>query len=175
MKLNKRIILVGMGGVGKDFFKDYLTAEGFVPSVSYTTRSKRKGEINGETYHFTCDTVFKEMISDDDFHEHKEFNGWSYGTTKHSFNNSDVFIFTPSGIKTLDKEELKESIIVYFDIPYEDRLERLMQRSDSDNVGRRINADTKDFMDFREWDIKVSNPTYCPEALLNTIIMFSKI
>ena len=47
MKLNKRIILVGKAGAGKDYFKDFLIEKDYKPSVSYTTRSKRDGEVEG--------------------------------------------------------------------------------------------------------------------------------
>jgi len=175
MKLDKRIILVAKAGGGKDFFKDYLVSEGFVPSVSHTTRPMRDGEVEGETYNYVCDTVFNLMIEQGEFHENKSFNGWSYGTTSKSFNNSGVFIFTPSGIASLSDEEKMGSIIVYIDIDKDVRLARLSRRSDSDTIMRRMTADAEDFRHFKEWDIRVTNSEFNCEELLNTIISLSNV
>ena len=38
-------------------------------SVSHTTRKPRKGEINGENYHFVSKERFGEMISNNDFEQ----------------------------------------------------------------------------------------------------------
>lgn len=173
--MDQRIILVGKAASGKDYFKDYLTRTGYMPSVSHTSRPIRDGEEDGKTYNFVTERDFVEMIADDKFKEHKEFNGWYYGTTNDSYAKSDVFIFTPSGVKSLDSEFKKTSIIVYFDIPLINRLDRLQMRSDKDSVERRIEADEKDFLPFREWDIRVTDPMFNPKNLLNMIEMYSKV
>ena len=51
-------------------------------SVSYTTRSQREGEVDGEHYHFVSVETFETMIADEGFFEHaKVFNNY-YGTAK---------------------------------------------------------------------------------------------
>lgn len=173
MKLKKRIILIGRAASGKDFFKDFLISKGYIPSVSHTTRHMREGEINGETYHFVSDQDFLEMIGDDEFFEYKHFNHWSYGTTNYMWNTAEVFIFTPSGIKDLPKKELNNSVLVYFDIPVDVRLNRMEERSDADSILRRIKSDNTDFKGFTEFDIRVKNPNFNPEELLKLIIRYS--
>lgn len=163
----KKIILVGGAASGKDFFKDYLTKEGFMPSVSHTTRPMREGEEQGKTYHFVTDNEFSMMVNQEKFREHKIFNGWKYGTTNDSFVKSDVFIFTPSGIDSLD---VTDFLVVYFDIAIKYRIERLSKRSDSDSVNRRITADLMDFHDFSDYEILVTDPKYDPVELKSLIL-----
>ena len=172
MKTNKRVLLVGKAGSGKDYFRDFLLNEGFKPSVSHTTRPKREGEVDGETYHFVSKTIFDRKISDKEMFEHKEFNGWMYGTSIKEMTNADVFIFTPSGIKDLSKEFLLNSIIVYFDIPTGVRVSRMLKRSDADCFARRLLADEEDFRDFDTFNIKVSDPEFCCEEVLDFVFTF---
>ncbi|MCP3850944.1 MAG: guanylate kinase [Gammaproteobacteria bacterium] len=51
-------------------------------SVSYTTRAKRPGELEGVDYHYIEKETFKQMIVDDQFIEHAEVFGNYYGTSK---------------------------------------------------------------------------------------------
>jgi len=51
-------------------------------SVSATTRSPRKGEINGVSYHFISKDSFKDLIANDAFLEHAEYIGEFYGTPR---------------------------------------------------------------------------------------------
>lgn len=52
-------------------------------SVSATTRSPRKGEIDGQHYYFLSKKEFKKRIDDGDFLEWEEFyNGTLYGTLR---------------------------------------------------------------------------------------------
>lgn len=175
MKLKKRIILVGRSASGKDFFKNFLVEKGYIPSISYTTRHKRKGEVDGETYHFISDEDFMWMVENDQFFEHKHFNHWSYGTSTHDWSMSEVFIFTPSGISDLSKSELNDSVLVYFDIPVDVRLNRMEERSDADSISRRLSSDNTDFKNFNEFDIRVKNPNFNPEELLRLIIRYIEI
>ncbi|MGC8658666.1 MAG: guanylate kinase [Desulfomonilaceae bacterium] len=49
-------------------------------SVSCTTRSPRKGEVDSVDYHFVSLPTFKQMIGNGDFLEWKEVHGSMYGT-----------------------------------------------------------------------------------------------
>jgi guanylate kinase len=167
--MKKRIILVGKAASGKDFFKDYLVRTGKKPSISHTTRPMRCGEINGETYHFVTEDKFLEMVDNDEFFEYKDFNGWSYGTSREEVFESEVFIFTPSGVRSLNDKFIKDSVVVYFDIDAETRLKRLKERSDSETIKRRMNSDFNDFIDFKRFDLRITSPEYSC-AIVKTII-----
>ena len=45
-------------------------------SVSATTRTPRKGEVDGEAYHFLSHERFIEMINNDQFLEHAKYNNF---------------------------------------------------------------------------------------------------
>jgi len=51
-------------------------------SISATTRSPRKGEVDGVSYHFISKERFKDLIAKDAFLEHAEYVGEYYGTPK---------------------------------------------------------------------------------------------
>lgn len=158
----KRIILIGKAASGKDEFKTRLEKKGYISDVSFTTRPMRDGEIEGKTYHYITEDQFKEYINNGFFHQWKQFNGWYYGTGLDSWQNSDVFIMTPSGIMDLSQDDIASSFIVYLDIPEDIRKVRLSERSDADSVDRRLAADTKDFRDFTSdfYDIKIRNSSF---------------
>jgi guanylate kinase len=166
-----RIILVSKAAGGKDFFRDYITHKESV-DVSYTTRPKREGEEEGYTYNYLTPEEFKQMESDDAFFENVTFNGWKYGTSRNSWEYKKVFIMTPSGISQIPNHERKDCIVVYFDIEESVRRSRLKMRSDADKTERRLIADTKDFKEFCDFDIRVKNPAFNPEIVYNLIKAF---
>ena len=49
-------------------------------SVSYTTRPRREGEIDGREYHFVGDAAFDQKLADGDFLEWANVHGRRYGT-----------------------------------------------------------------------------------------------
>ena len=59
------------------------------PSISFTTRSKRAGEIDGISYHFISDAEFDKMILADEFIEWANVFGKKYGTAYKSIYNPE--------------------------------------------------------------------------------------
>lgn len=159
-KKHKRIVLVGKAASGKDYARKKLQDRGFTYGISYTTRPPRTGEVDGVDYHFISKEKFEEMIANNEFYEWVPFNGWYYGTSLEQFYRDDIFIMTPKGIAHIPAEDRKRTLIMYFDIPYEIRKERLALRSDADAVDRRLAADEADFADFKDYDIRIDNPSY---------------
>tara|TARA_R100000656_G_scaffold106759_1_gene78973 strand:+ start:913 stop:1491 length:579 start_codon:yes stop_codon:yes gene_type:complete len=172
IRIMKRIILVGKAGSGKDFFRDYMHKRGRLVDVSFTTRPPRTGEVDGYTYNYVSDNAFENMKLGEQLFECVSFNGWHYGTSMQSWENSELFIMTPSGVGQIPKEDLKDCIVVFFDIAQDVRRERLSKRSDADSVERRIAADDKDFKGFDLYNIKVTNPMYQPDYLQTLIASY---
>ncbi|CAK7275382.1 hypothetical protein SEPCBS119000_006665 [Sporothrix epigloea] len=54
----------------------------FAATVSHTTRQRRPGETEGESYFYVSRDTFESLIRQDAFIEHAEFNGNLYGTSK---------------------------------------------------------------------------------------------
>lgn len=158
--MNKKIIITGKAGSGKDHFINHLCKElGLKKEVSYTTRPMRNGEEPGYSYNFVTEEVFHEMREKKQFIECVNFRGWWYGTHHDSWKNSDVFIMTPEGIEHV-KEHRNECYIVYLDIPVQNRVERVSRRSDADDTERRIAADYTQFVNFKDWDLRVTDPNF---------------
>lgn len=76
-------IVVAPSGAGKtSLVAALLNAEPSVElSISYSTRLPRKGEVDGEHYHFVDQSTFKSMIERGDFLEYAEVYGNYYGTS----------------------------------------------------------------------------------------------
>lgn len=173
--MKKRIILVGKAASGKDYFKDFMRDQGYTCDVSYTSRPKREGEIEGETYHYITEEKFQELEKEGVFYEAVTFNDWRYGTTVEDWEQKKLCIKTPSGIAQLTEEDIQDSVIVFFDIPLENRRERLMKRSDADKVDRRIASDEEDFKDFKTFNIRVTNPLYNKWVLETLLFDFQQL
>ena len=78
------IVISGPSGAGKGTIcKSFLERNPEVAiSVSATTRSPRKGEVEGINYYFMSKEEFKEKIEDNDFLEYAEVYDNFYGTPK---------------------------------------------------------------------------------------------
>ena len=159
--MKSRIILVGVGGSGKDFLKRKFMERGWIPCITHTTRPMRSTETDGVDYHFTNPEEFQELVKSDKLLEHHQFNGWYYGTDANEFENANLLIISPVTIRNVMTPEFrKNSLIIFLDIPETIRRERLNLRSDADSTERRIQSDIEDFKDFTDYDIRITNPDF---------------
>ena len=82
-ELGQLIIITAPSGAGKTtLIKKLLIDDNYLLSVSYTTRSPRKGEINGKDYHFITEEEFLEKKDNDFFAEWALVHNHYYGTSK---------------------------------------------------------------------------------------------
>ena len=160
METHKRIIITGKGGSGKDLLKTRFIKKGFKPSISFTTRPPRKGEVDGVDYYFINDRTFDRMIGKKEFFEFKEFRDWMYGTHVSDFASCDVFILTPPAISEMPKIIRDSSIVIYIDIEESILNKRLSDRNDADVVKRRVKADREMFDVFVDYDMRITDPTF---------------
>ena len=153
-----KIILAGKSAAGKDHMRKILEDRGFVYGTSYTTRPPRPTEVDGIDYYFLAEPEFEGM----EWYEYVEFNGWYYGTSKKQFlKECNLFIMTPEGISKIKPEDRNECTIIYLDIDFPTRYQRLIKRDDSnDKIQRRMEADESDFNDFKDYDIKITDPNF---------------
>jgi len=158
----KRVIIVGKSCSGKDTLRKRIERKfGMTYAVSYTSRPRREGEVEGDDYHFISDEVAEQFIEANIFFECAVFNGWYYGITKAQFKESHIFIMTPSGLKEVPEKDRKESLVVYLDMPRLLRGGRMADRNDdNDDITRRMLADEEDFKDFTDYDIKITNEDF---------------
>lgn len=65
---------------------------------------------------------------------------------------------TPSGLAHVDEDSRKKSFVIFIDIDESIRRDRMLQRDmPGDSVDRRIEADRKDFENFINYDIRITN------------------
>jgi guanylate kinase len=159
------IALFGPSGSGKDYLCKKL--ESYFPDkvhkiVSYTTRPKRDGEIDGLDYHFITNLKATEL----DWLELSTFNNdWKYGTTFDCLVEDKVNVgaYNIQGIHSLlEMEKQKDNLLVfpvYVEAEPKIRLTRALRREenpDCHEICRRFLADEKDFekldFDYIEWD-----------------------
>lgn len=170
MKIKKQlrpIILVGAAGSGKSHLADVFEAHGYKANLSLTTRPMRDGESHMRDYNFVSRLKFFWLLLTFRLFEFKRFNGWWYGTLKSEWRNKNVFIFTPAGIASLSKSDRNQAVICYLDIPEEARFYRLNERSDSDKVYRRMDADRRDFEKYQfDYVVRVTDPFFDTKEIM---------
>lgn len=156
-----KLVLVGKAAAGKDHLRKRLTDRGFKFGVSCTTRPPRVGEQNGKDYYFLSEQDFLDLVNLGDMIEYQQFNGWFYGLTRDEFQDSDVIILNREAVDMLPEDIRKECMVMFLDIDINTRLERMQERKDTaDSLERRIMADEQQYVDFNNFDLRVTNPDF---------------
>ncbi len=111
-------------------------------SVSSTTRSPRKEEINGLHYHFITEAEFIEKRNSGDFLEYAEVFGNWYGTSKENLDkivsegNHAFLVIDTQGALQLQKARF-EAVYIFIAPPKIEALqERLIKRQTEDEAKR---------------------------------------
>lgn len=166
---SEKLIIIGKSGSGKDYLLRHLKKEGLETSIKVTSRPKRDNELDGVTYHFKTLEEFNNLdliVSQDFFNDKKEI--WKYGILKEDFNNSQAFIMTPGELLQVDQETRKNCFVVYLDIDREIREKRITKRNDNnDSIMRRLDADDIDFRNFKDYDLKITDPEFEVETIVS--------
>lgn len=162
--LEKKIILVGHGASGKDYFMDKMCDYGLKRGVGYTTRNKRSGEIDGVSYNFVDKEKFEKMIVSGELLQWNKFGETLfYGTTIKDFANNDIFIMSPNVIDGFTKKIRNKSFVIFFDIDEKIRIKRMKKRGFSDQqIQNRLKLDNDLFHDFDDYDMVITNPKFNP-------------
>lgn len=162
---HEKIVLTGKSGSGKDHLLRGLIKKDLKYSPKFTTRPKRELETEGVEYNFITNDKFTELSSSDEIKVFQTFiindDTWYYGITKENFDNNKLFIMTPFEISQLSEEDLKGCFLVYLDIDIDIRRRRISNRNDNnDSIERRLTADEIDFKDFKNYDLKITDPEF---------------
>ena len=135
-------------GTGKTTLCNMLAKEfaDIKPSVSFTTRQKRTGEIDDVSYHFVNDEKFDKMIAGGEFIEWANVFGKRYGTAYKSISGNDtnhlydtLLEIDVQGVEKLIKhykdEGNSDKLITIFIKPpsYADLIDRLKKRGGMSN------------------------------------------
>jgi guanylate kinase len=156
-----KIIIVGPGASGKDYLRKKFEQKGWKYATTYTTRPIRKNEDNGSDYEYVDVDEFIKLAETDYFMEWCQFNGWYYGTPKHIWDSSNLFIMTPGGLSQIKENVGLDNVFVLYLNPSEEiRYKRLSSRGDADTPKRRIAADVIDFKDFSDYDMQITEANF---------------
>ncbi len=114
-------VVCGPSGAGKNSVIERVMQilPGLSYSVSYTTRSRRSGEVNGEDYHYITHQEFDRLVSEGEMVEHVAYLGDQYGTSRAQIR--EVFSREKDAILNIDVEgakALKESGLLDFSVIY---------------------------------------------------------
>jgi guanylate kinase len=142
------LIVSGPSGSGKStLVQKILELPGTMPSVSCTTRARRRTEASGKCYDFVSEATFDAMVARGEFLEYaRVFGKHSYGTPKKWLEESrvkglDLVLEIDVQGAAQVKEKLPESIAIFILPPSREELERRLRSrgQDSDEeIARRL-------------------------------------
>lgn len=167
--MNKGTLLIisAPSGTGKSTLIKRLLREHpeFSFSISYTTRSPRKGEIHGRDYFFTDRDTFLNLQEKDFFAEWAEVHGNFYGTPRKeilkSVNSGQSLIFDIDVQGALQlKKNISMGLYVFIFPPSLQVLEeRLLKRKSESgaSLSRRLQNAQQEIAQSREFDFWVVN------------------
>ena len=154
------IVLLGESAVGKDTIANKISEDLNIPiAVSFTTRPKREGEIDGVTYNYITNSELTLKILNNEVMEHTEYviesehKIYKYGVTKDELLKSDnvLVILNPIGYKQVLKSDLRDKIIsIHITCDNKTRLLRAINRETNVNIDEVIDRYVRDRRDFRE-------------------------
>lgn len=167
-KSEKILIITGPSGSGKSTLCDKFTSKNpkFKRIVTYTTRNKRGGEIDGMDYHFIPKEEFDSKIEDGFFYEYSTVYGKSYGTSKSSldprYNQYDkVIISNPEGaLKLMDKIPRSNYVTVFIDASFPEIIKQRLDKRKSDSkaeIDNRISSFDEDYKYIDKFDYRIVN------------------
>lgn len=185
------LVIVGESASGKSTLAKQFVEDNpsFSRIVTYTTRPKREGEVNGIDYHFVSDEVFDSMIKQGSFVEHASYRDWKYGTAI-NFGNTEnkIVVLTPAGArafrryKTMHPELHLNILVMYLKVDRRSRLIKMLQRGDDlEEAYRRSLSDVGQFDSFEdEADFILENYSYTKSVSnlvqnLNMNLMWDKV
>lgn len=131
--MNKILLIIGASSSGKTTLGEFIQTLGVPELVSHTTRQKRKGEVEGETYYY----ITKEEFDKLDKLEQTYYAGNYYCLSKQEVERHKedlVYCIVDSyGVRQIKNNYEKEKVVViYIDVSYPQMVERMRKRGDSE-------------------------------------------
>ena len=134
------VILSGVAGAGKDTIKKELIKrfDNVESLPSYTSRPKREGDVEGQTYNFVTREEFEQKIENGEFYEYDVHHNHYYGTSKKLLNAKiesgkiivkDIDVNGTEHLKDLLAADTKV-VTIFLRVPKEELEERLKERID---------------------------------------------
>lgn len=164
------LALIGESACGKSTIQNTLCDNyGFKKIITYTTRPKRTGEIDGVDYNFITQEDYDEKLRNNFFFENATYNGWNYGTARKDVEgNTDnkVIVLTPSGLRKFKSNRKIDLFSVYIKVDRKSRLVKILNRGDNIEEAYRRNLSDVGMFDGieNEVDWSIDNNKYFLDA-----------
>lgn len=130
-------LITAPSGAGKTTLaKQTQNAGMWVECISHTTRPKRKGEVEGETYYFLDEEGFDSMLNVGSFAENVVYGGNKYAIShieieEKMSNHGNVFIIVDYNGYTQVKDLYPDAVGIFLYMSKEDCLANMLLRGDS--------------------------------------------
>jgi guanylate kinase len=166
----KLVIVIGPSGVGKSSFIDRILREEkrLKDLTTYTTREMRKGEKEGDPYHFVPRARFEELVDQGFFVEWANVHGQLYGTPwdqiRDSWKSGMVVIMDidVQGAKHFRKV-FPNALTIFLAAPSLDSLrQRILKRGAVGDVDTRLETAKKEMAAARDFDHLITNDEFEP-------------
>lgn len=179
-KKKKLFVISGSSGVGKG-----TVIEGFLKrnpqfslSISYTTRGKREGEVDGVNYFYTTKEEFRKSIDNNEFLEWAQFSENYYGTKREFIKkcldkNKDLILEIDTQGALQVKAKMPEAVLIFIAPPsYQDLEFRLRNRhtESEEAIEKRLNFVKVEIRNSESFDYRIVN-----DKLEDTIMELEKI
>lgn len=161
------LVISSPSGAGKTTLARRLAGEFELRfSVSYTTRSPRKGEVDGKDYCFVTDDCFDSMVANNEFAEWAVVHGNRYGTSIATVQQSltsgidCLFDVDYQGGRQIRRLWPQDSVLCFILPPSMEELERRLRRRATDApdvIERRLAMACKELEHYGEYDYLVVN------------------
>ncbi len=164
------IVISGPSGSGKGtIIKEVMKKiPDLIYSVSYTTRPKREGEIEGKDYFFVSKDEFEKLVDEDFFIEWAKVYDYYYGTGKEFVlnnlnDNKDVILeIEIQGAKKIREIYDKKNVIFIFIAPpdFKELERRIMNRKrgeTEEEIKKRMNFAKKEIEESKNYDYIIIN------------------
>lgn len=167
MSKGRLFIISGPSGSGKDTILGEVFKK--LPeikfSISTITRPMRKGETEGEKYHFTRNDVFEKMIENGELLEHNSFVGNYYGTPKAPVENAvkngdDIIVEVDVNGAAQIREKADDCVSIFILPPSLSVLKERLSKRDTDSaeaVKKRLECALDEIKRAHEYDYVVVN------------------
>lgn len=156
------VVISAPSGTGKTTLVRALLASNsnMVASVSYTTRTKRANELDGEDYNFVTNDVFESMIANGDLLEYAKVFGNHYGTPKKEVNERlssghNVILEIDWQGATQVKQKVADCLLLFILPPSKNELMSRLQKRGTDSneqIKMRFDEALNDIKQFEHFD-----------------------
>lgn len=166
----RMIIVAAPSGAGKSSFVERACREDsrLEDTVTYTTRAIRKGESQGQPYHFVSRDVFEQKIKENFFVEWAQVHNNLYGTPYYQLEQAWVrgkCIIMDVDVQGADtfKEKYPDAVSIFILPPSIDELRRRIEKRDGripEDIEIRMANAQKEIQQASRFDYKIVNDQF---------------